>query len=277
MLNEFPLQSCVNLFRATYGAACACSLEDKKLHLKQWEHWQNDGAWVDARLSFSMKPTNQPRSWHTTQRNSLMQTVEFDCTPLEYQLLSWDLPDLSWAVAQMGPQDRMVLPHLSKNFQIFSQFGATANAFDSEFENVAMRFHSWTNKYAYFSRPLGHQFSAWQALCGREFFHTDETIEHIQTLLSHWPLMNEHQLMVSQMMLYSDKDRLPVFDNEWGKPLPLGTLIMLVGFTPQAKESSLYHEILYALPHNDRAIIEKWNICLGMGDNFVQQTRVRKM
>lgn len=277
MLNEFPLQSCVNLFRATYGAACAMSLDDKHEHLKQWEYWHNDGAWMDGRLSFTMKLLNGSRVRNTGQLRPSSEPLQFDCTPLEYQLLSWDLSDLVWAAAHMGPQDKVVLPHLSRNLKIFSELKAPSNAFESEFDNVALRFKSWTDKYSQIARPALHQFSPWQALCGRDFAHTD-IINHLKLLREHWPLMGESQLAICRQMVLSDRSRLPIFDDQWGKPLPLGSLIMLMGFSPQAQENAVYQDTLRTLPPNDRAVIEKWNICLSIATTADPQTaRPRKM
>lgn len=271
MLKEFPLQSCVNLFRATYGVGCACSVEDKHTNLTQWRYWQENGAWLDGRLEFEMQEQHK-------HPHSKRQVVQFECTPLEYQLLSWDLPDLAQAMELVGPQDRVVLPNLSKNLKVFSTTHKNIHtAFDSEFDNVAVRFQTWARTFGQtFCSPF-HTFSPWQAVCARAFSNSERTVGYLKTLRTHWPLMGEDQLETTKNMVYSNLRQIPVFDDVAQKSLPLGTLIALMGFTQQAQTTDVYQSILNALPHTDRAQIEQWGICLALDASNITSVRARKM
>lgn len=255
MIKEKSLPSCIALFEATLavGGGAASPIE-KQTQLQHWKQCCEEGGWLDGLVYFNVSG------------------VEFKITPLEYMLISWDLPDLAWAAETVAQQGVMTLPHLPQHLRTFSELMKNLPKFEGEYKTVAENIHAWRKKMPQ-STSGGSSFTPWQVLGGRDFLITNDTVDHIEQLCTYWPLMNGNNLAD----VLSDIWNRVVIAREFNQKISTGALIMLLGFDEPTRLSEDYQKIVGRLPPEHKALIEKISLLRAIDDCSPSLSKQRKL
>lgn len=234
MIKEKSLPSCISLFEATHAVGLgAANSTEKRAQLHHWKQCCDDGGWLDGLLYFNVSG------------------VEFKTTALEYMLISWDLPDLAWASSTVAQHGVMTLPHLPQYLKTFSEVFKNLPKFEGAYKSVAENIHAWRKKLP---QVVGKaRFTPWQVLGGRDFLITNNTVDHIEQLRTHWPLMNANDLIDVQADLVSRV----VVAHKFNQKMPSGSLMMLLGFDEATRLSEDYQKMVERLPPQHKPLIEK--------------------
>ena len=235
MIQEKSLPSCIALFEATHAVSMgATSPMEKRAQLQRWKQCCDDGGWLDGLLYFNVSG------------------VEFKTTPLEYMLISWDLPDLAWACPTVAQQGVITLPHLPQYLKTFSEIIKPLPKFEGEYKTVAENIRAWRRKIPTIL-PNGTALTPWHVLGGRDFLVTDKTVDHIEQLCTYWPLMNGNNLAD----VLSDIWNRVVIAREFNQKIPTGALIMLLGFDEPTRLLEDHQKMVSRLPPQSKVLLEK--------------------
>lgn len=255
MIKEKSLPSCIALFEATHAVSVgATNSAEKCAQLQHWKQCCEEGGWLDGLLHFNISG------------------VEFKTTPLEYMLISWDLSDLAWAAQTIAQQGVITLPHLPQYFKTFSEMIKPLPKFEGEYKTVAENIRAWRRKIPTII-PNGAALTPWHVLGGRDFLVTDKTVDHIEQLCTHWPLMNGNNLAD----VLSDIWNWVVLAREFNQKIPSGSLIMLLGFDEPTRLSEDYQKMVGHLPPEHKALIEKISLLRAVDDFPQSLSKQRKM
>jgi len=257
MRRPSALKSATQLFDAVYAVPLAHSEEEKNRVVEQSLQCIADGAWMDARLEFVFIPVPDK------------SPVEITLTSEEYMLLSWDLPQLARLMDNLKDPVAPSLPHLLRHLNtlnnVFSSRGKRYTPTPEPlYANVFQQTQQWVSRWG--SRSFNTPLTPWQVLCGRDLTHTENTALEISTLQQAWPSMNETHLEVCHQMCLLEQQRKTVLDFYGNQTIErvaqsaVGTLVMLMGFTPQSQQHPGYLKILNTLPPDSKAVLEKWRL-----------------
>ena len=255
MIKEKSLPSCIALFEATHAVSMgAASPMEKRVQLQQWKQCCDDGGWLDGLLHFNVSG------------------VEFKITPLEYMLISWDLPDLAWASPTVAQNGVMTLTHLPQYLKTFSELLKSLPKFEGVYKSVAENIHAWRKKIPQ-AIPGEDPFTPWKVLGGREFLITNNTVHYIEQLCTHWPLMNANDLVY----VHADICKRVVMAREFNQQIPTGSVIMLLGFDEPTRLSEDYQKMVSRLPPEHKALIEKTSLLRAVDDCSTSLLKQRKI
>lgn len=276
MMRPPALQSSAQLFDAVDAVAIAQSLEDKNRAVEQCCERIADGAWMDARLEFVFTPVSDGAP------------VEITLTAEEYMLLSWDLPQLAMLMDKSKETFSSPLPHLLhlKNFSYSRGQRPAQSTSAAQYANVFEHVQLWSSRLSHFTShntPL----TPWKVLCGRELTRTENTALEIAALQRAWPLMDETHLEGCYRMCTSEHQRKTIIESISGNRVmarveqsAVGTLVMLMGFTPQSRQHPDYLKILSTLTPESQAVLEKWRLTQSLDNTqsaSVSAAQKRKM
>ena len=226
--------------------------------LRQWDEQVQLGASVHTPITLSIP----------VKVSDHKQTVV--TTAFEHMLRAWSLPDLAHAVQCLGPQHTITLPHLTTRVRSYvdlywmktGEFCNVANTMKhwASYVNEVAEAKQW-NKSIYVPAaqkwvsptpwPTTSIF-AWEALWGRNFNSNDSNFaSNVRCLQSHWPLMDASALpRLSALIEY---EALHFYHGK----VTSGSVIALLGFNANVKQSEAYQQIVAALPTFGKDVYEK--------------------